>query len=208
MNRIVPRLLLAALVTLALACSACSTAARAGSEPEAPKAAVPDDQLPRDDAEWKQVLSGEQFRILRGKGTERAFTGRYHDEKAEGTYVCAACGQPLYESRTKFDSGTGWPSFYDALPNAVASETDRAFGMTRTEILCSRCGGHLGHVFPDGPAPTGLRHCVNSASVHLNRADAPASVATKDAVAGPAPPSAKSAPQPASPSAGDAPAGE
>lgn len=118
------------------------------------------------DDEWKQQLTPEQFRIAREKGTERAFTGEYWDEKRDGEYVCVCCGKPLYKAATKFDSGTGWPSFYDAAaPDAVATETDRSHGMVRVEAMCGNCGAHLGHLFEDGPKPTGIRHCINSASL-------------------------------------------
>ena len=121
--------------------------------------------------EWRQQLTPEQYRILRQKETEAAFTGQYWNNHAKGTFVCAGCGQPLFDSETKFDSGTGWPSFYQPVdPAAVASESDRSFGMIRTEVTCSRCGGHLGHVFDDGPRPTGLRYCINSASLKLKQA--------------------------------------
>jgi peptide-methionine (R)-S-oxide reductase len=117
------------------------------------------------DAEWKQQLTPEQYRVLRKQGTERAFTGKYWDLKAAGTYHCAACGQPLFSSETKFDSGTGWPSFWQSLPGAVDTHEDRSWIMVRTEVVCGRCGSHLGHVFDDGPEPTGLRYCMNSVSL-------------------------------------------
>lgn len=124
------------------------------------------DEVTKTEAEWREELTDEEFYILREKGTERAFTGEYHNHKGDGTYVCAGCGQPLFSSDTKFDSGTGWPSFYDSTDKqSVATETDNSHFMQRTEVLCSRCGGHLGHVFPDGPKPTGLRYCINSASL-------------------------------------------
>ncbi|MBN1836946.1 MAG: peptide-methionine (R)-S-oxide reductase MsrB [Spirochaetales bacterium] len=125
----------------------------------------------KSDAEWRAVLTPEQYRVLRKKGTERAFAGKYHDHHAKGLYVCAACGNPLFSSDSKFDSGTGWPSYYAPVAEeAVDTEEDHTLGMRRTEALCSRCGGHLGHVFPDGPAPTGLRYCINSASLEFKAA--------------------------------------
>ena len=116
--------------------------------------------------EWKKKLDPAEYSVMFEKGTERAFTGKWLENKKEGTYVCNACGQDLFKSDTKFESGTGWPSFYKpATGQNVEEEKDRAYGMVRTEVHCSRCGGHLGHVFDDGPAPTGLRYCINSASL-------------------------------------------
>jgi peptide-methionine (R)-S-oxide reductase len=118
--------------------------------------------------EWRRQLTPEQYRIARMRGTERPFTGAYHATKEPGVYHCVCCGQPLFDAATKFDSGTGWPSFFAPIdPDAVATETDRSLSMVRTEVLCSRCDAHLGHVFPDGPEPTGQRYCMNSASLKL-----------------------------------------
>ncbi|HEY7840132.1 MAG TPA: peptide-methionine (R)-S-oxide reductase MsrB [Gammaproteobacteria bacterium] len=121
------------------------------------------------DSEWKQELSPEQFHVCREKGTERPFTGAYHDSKEAGVYRCSCCGQELFSSETKYNSGTGWPSFYEpAATGAVRTEEDLSFGRVRTEVLCSNCDAHLGHVFPDGPQPTGLRYCINSVSLKLD----------------------------------------
>lgn len=120
--------------------------------------------------EWKRVLSPERYAVLREKGTERAFTGDLWDHHERGTYKCAGCGAELFESDAKFDSGCGWPSFFrEKVDGVIDEETDASYGMARTEVLCSKCGGHLGHVFDDGPAPTGLRYCINSASLKFDK---------------------------------------
>jgi peptide-methionine (R)-S-oxide reductase len=136
-----------------------------------PAAAQPrKDKLVKSDEEWKKELSPLQFQVLRQKGTERAFTGAYWDSHEAGKYLCAGCGALLFGSTTKFDSGTGWPSFTQPLAkDAVEEEVDSSLFMRRVEVKCARCGGHLGHVFPDGPAPTGLRYCINSASLKFQK---------------------------------------
>ncbi|MBM3546104.1 MAG: peptide-methionine (R)-S-oxide reductase MsrB [Alphaproteobacteria bacterium] len=124
-----------------------------------------DDSVTKSEAEWRHCLTPEQFRVLRERGTERAGTSPLDREKREGTFRCAACGLDLFSSEAKFNSGTGWPSFFAPLDDAVATQEDTAYGMRRVEVHCRRCGGHLGHVFPDGPEPTGLRYCMNGVSL-------------------------------------------
>ena len=148
-----------------LACDSTAPAA-AAEKGNHVHAANSTEKVVKTEEEWKKVLTPEQFRVLRKQGTERPFTNEYNDHKGEGTYVCAACGLPLFSSETKFDSGTGWPSFWQPIdPKNIGTEEDRSFFSVRTEVHCARCGGHLGHVFTDGPRPTGLRYCMNSVSL-------------------------------------------
>ncbi|MFQ5967804.1 MAG: peptide-methionine (R)-S-oxide reductase MsrB [Acidimicrobiia bacterium] len=125
-------------------------------------------EVPQTEAEWRAKLSPDEYRILREAGTEPAFTGKYWRSKTPGTYLCRGCGEALFRSNTKYESGTGWPSFWEPIEqDRVSRESDQSFGMVRTEVNCGRCGSHLGHVFTDGPRPTGLRYCINSASLEL-----------------------------------------
>ncbi|MFC6989444.1 peptide-methionine (R)-S-oxide reductase MsrB [Haloplanus sp. GCM10025708] len=131
------------------------------SEPES-------DDLPTTEEEWRERLTDEEYHVLRERGTEPKFSGEYLDQKADGTYVCGACGAALFDAETKFDSGCGWPSFYDAVEGNVEREVDTRHGMRRIEVTCANCGGHLGHVFEDGPEPTGERYCINSAALDFD----------------------------------------
>lgn len=129
-------------------------------------------KINKTEEEWREKLSDEEFHILREKGTERPWTGALLENKEKGTYECAACGNPLYSSETKFDSGSGWPSFFDPIKaDAVEFEKDKSFGMVRTEVKCGNCGSHLGHVFPDGPGPSGQRYCMNSVAMKFSKED-------------------------------------
>jgi len=166
-----------------LLASGCDHAARAGDPASKPTTqsygqfhnVERKDTIVKTEEEWKKELTPEQFRILRQKGTERAFTGKYWDNHEAGTYVCAGCGLALFDSKTKFESGTGWPSFYQAIADGrVHVGADNSLGMQRDEVTCARCGGQLGHVFDDGPAPTGLRYCMNSGAMNFEPAKAQA----------------------------------
>jgi len=163
-------------VALAALLAACgSSAAAQQTEREYPDRFVDpptSDRVRLTAEQWRERLTPHEFDVLREQGTERAFTGRFHDHHADGVYRCAGCGAPLFDSRHKFDSGTGWPSYYQPIADGrVASERDDSMGVTRTEVHCARCGGHLGHVFRDGPRPTGLRYCINSASLDFDARD-------------------------------------
>ena len=129
-------------------------------------------EIEKTDAEWKDQLTEEEYKVCREKGTERAFTGKYWDNHESGTYTCVCCGEPLFDSSTKFDSGTGWPSYYQPLTDdSITENEDRSLFATRTEVVCKKCGSHLGHVFPDGPQPTGLRYCINSVSLQFEEGE-------------------------------------
>jgi peptide-methionine (R)-S-oxide reductase len=154
------------LLTASISLAALMTAGKAGEAGQMTTTTGPDiDWRKLTDAEWRKRLTPMQYQVLRGHGTERAGSSPLDHEKRKGTFVCAGCDLPLFASETKFDSGTGWPSFYKPLPDAVGTQTDRSFFMTRTEVHCSRCLGHLGHVFEDGPPPTGLRYCMNGVAL-------------------------------------------
>jgi peptide-methionine (R)-S-oxide reductase len=161
------RFLLLALVAISI--SACAQSdKKSGKSPDNGSSI---EQIKLSEEEWKERLSEEEYYVLREQGTERAFTGKYWDNKKKGTYLCAACKLPLFASNTKFRSGTGWPSFYELINETnVGEHRDTSLGMLRSEVHCARCGGHLGHVFEDGPQPTGLRYCINSVSLDFTEA--------------------------------------
>ena len=168
-------LILSAAMLVLVACNQAQKSQSVQQAKEETKGSMTSVQLPDDlslekivksEEEWKSEMSEQEFYVLRKAGTERAFTGKYWDNKEEGVYLCGGCQLPLFASNTKFKSGTGWPSFWEPIkPGLVAEKTDNSYGMRRVEVLCARCDGHLGHVFPDGPEPTGLRYCLNSVSL-------------------------------------------
>ena len=167
----------AALVVGALLATA-AVAQRTANQPASPRSAQTTtgtakmaEKIVKTDDEWRKELTPEQYRVLRQKGTERPYTGEYDKHKEKGLYRCAACGNPLFESSTKFESGCGWPSFFNFLPGSIENERDLSHGMIREEVHCAKCGGHLGHVFDDGPKPTGLRYCINSVSLKFDKAE-------------------------------------
>ncbi len=159
-------------LAIALSCAASLIACGAAKKPTSQPKGTTVDKVTKTDEQWRKELTPEQYHILREKGTERAFTGKYWNHKGKGVYRCAGCGALLFASDDKFDSGCGWPSYTrPADPKAVAENEDRSHGMVRTEVTCARCGGHLGHVFHDGPKPTGLRYCINSAALRFEAAE-------------------------------------
>lgn len=179
---------LVAAAALFVACASKATPPGEQSDPGHAHPPIPvGDKVKLSDDEWKKKLTPEQYRILREAGTERAWTGVLLDNKKEGTYRCAGCGAPLFESDTKYNSGSGWPSFHTALDGRVTEKVDHSHGMTRIEVLCARCGGHLGHKFPDGPRPTGQRYCINSVSLEFDPEDGAAAAETKPATEKPKP---------------------